>query len=221
MLLATQLIGFGAAASAGAGSSPTTSLSFRDSATSTAATITTPGTTIAGDLIVLWDFPSSSPSGPANILPSGYTQIATVASGARRGSACYKIADSGDANAVVTGMDGALNDRKIMVVFAGDNPISSAVLASVNSESTAGDPVAQTITSSSGIVPLVVLGFYGTNTGTLDPRSFSPASTGEVANGTICYVNYKLYNSAPANITVNMEDEGSANTLVSCYISVG
>ena len=48
----------------------------------------------------------------------------------------------------------------------------------------------------------------------------SPAKDGEVANGTTPYLAYKVYNSSPANVSVDMDDEGDGNTLQSCYIEV-
>ena len=116
-------------------------------------------------------------------------------------------------------MNGTGSDDKVLLVFRGNKAASSLNVASVNSEATAGNPTSQTVTSSGGTPPLVVLGGYGADT-TLTPRTFSPAKDGEVNSSIYAYLAWKIYNSSPANVSIDMDDNGGANILQSCYIEM-
>ena len=108
---------------------------------------------------------------------------------------------------------------KILLVFRPDAPITTAAHADPDQFTGNGIPAAQTVTASGGTPPLIVFGAYSSS-GTINPRTMSPAKNGEVANGTTRYIAWKIYNSSPANVSVDMDDEGDGNTLQSCYIEV-
>ena len=86
-------------------------------------------------------------------------------------------------------------------------------------ETTDGNPSAQVVGASSGTPPLIVIGAYGT-TGTVDPRTFSTTKDGEItADSFNAYLAYKIYNSSPQDSSIDMDDEGDANILQSCYLA--
>lgn len=197
-----------------------TTLSEQASATSTSSSVTGPASIAEGDLLVLLDRAQSSISVPAKVIPSGFTEIADTNDGIyTRQVASYKIADGSEASASLTGMNGAVSNDKALYVFRGDVAITSVNVSTPNAEITSIDPAQQTVSASGGTAPLVVLACYGTYfLYAISPRTFSPAKDGEINSGTDLYLAYKIYNSSPSDVTVDMDDEGFYNTLQSFYI---
>jgi hypothetical protein len=204
---------------------PLTSLTAQSSSTSSSTTINAPATVNAGDLLVMWDFSRGNPA-PADVVPNLFTRITPntfTLAGDHRAVASYKIADGTEDGAAITGMTvGASGGYKAMYLFRGDKPIVSVTPGSVANESTTGNPAAQTVASGSGLAPLIVFGCYGTS-GTVNPRTFTVAAVdakdGEITPNVRCYLAYKIYMSSPADVVVDMDDEGS-NGLGSFYLSV-
>jgi hypothetical protein len=121
-------------------------------------------------------------------------------------------------------MSGNQDVRKVLVVFRGNVPIAVATPNTWGHEITANNPVAQSVTASGGTPPLVVFGGYRSNSAAVDPRTFtvggSPAKDGEVAStSNLSYLAWKIYNSSPADVSVDMDDEGGTNMLQSGYIA--
>lgn len=192
---------------------PVTSVAFHASATATGTnTLTVPATTQAGDIICV-----KEEGTVVSVAPSGYTVLASTTGFV----ISYKIASGSDASASVP--SGAVlgpSARRELLVFRGDSPANSVTghsPAAQNSPTAA--PADQTVTSSGGVVPLVVLASYYSS-GAIDPRGFSPAKDGEVNSDTNSYFAYKIYNSSPADVTISMQDEGSSNKLASGYLQI-
>jgi hypothetical protein len=206
-----------------------TTLSQVASASSTGETITGPAGIQAGDLLVLWDVANGlGATLPTTVVPTDFDIIVNVpgGEGESRGILSAKIADGSEASASLTGMNGAANNRKALYVFRGNIPIAAYMTQDVGSQQTDGNPAAQTVNASGGAVPLIVLGGYATRPtgGSVNPRTFTVggvgAKDGEVSAGasTELWLAYKLYNASPADVVVDMDDEGQRNFLVSCYI---
>ena len=196
-----------------------TSVSFTDSATSTAATITAPASINSGDLLILHDVAHGGASTPTSVIPSGFTSIVDTDITKLKSILSYKIADGTEDGASLTGMNGSDFNAKGLYQFRGDIPITSVNLSTVNSEATAGNPSSQNVSASGGTSPLIVIGAYGTsNAAGVDPRTFSPAKDGEISGSVEQYLAYKIYNSSPADVSIDMDDEGAANILYSLYI---
>jgi hypothetical protein len=218
---------FPAAAAAPVEDAGLTTLSQVLSATdNSGAAFTLPVGIQAGDLIVVWDVATGA-SLPFTALPTDFTPIANVTISTTRCILSYKIAVGGESGASVNGMDGSSGEAKAVYVFRGDIPITAVNVQSVNSQATDGNPTGQTVTASGGAAPLIVIGSYAVFTvgGTVNPRTFSPAKDGEISVtnfiggfGGDMWLAYKIYNSSPADVSVDMDDEGDRNTLVSCYI---
>ena len=228
MLHLNQLIGFGAASGGGPATSLTT-LTQKSSATSiNSANITAPSDIAAGDLLVLVD--SVWVTGglpPASSKPSGFTQITTVTQGGSsntRVTTSYKVANGSEASATLTGMTGTGGQGKVLLVFSGNIAISSIVTGDIDQAITDSDPAAQTITASGGTPPLIVFAAY-TSSHSIDPRTFtvsgSSAKDGEVeASGTQMdvWLAWKIYNSSPADVVADMDDEGFDNGVETFYL---
>lgn len=193
------------------------SLAFYTSATSTAATIAVPAEVVGGDLMVLYDVAGGT---PGSVTPTGWTLINSAASGAVRAVISYRIATNTDAGASVTGMDSTAM-RKAMLVFRG--PVVAVSVSSVGSQGTDANPAAQTVLAASGTPPLIVFGGYSCGNNPVDPRTFTVASVaakdGEVFADTKSYLAYKIYNSNPADVVIDMNNEGNNNLLNSFYLA--
>jgi hypothetical protein len=196
-------------------------IAFQASATSTAATVTGPASIQAGDVLLLGDRARNTVGLPTAVIPTGFTEIASTASDGTtsRTRLSYKIADGSEASASITGMDGTSTDNKVLLVFRPSTPATVLTFADPGQETTDVNPTSQTITASGGAVPLIVGATYGSSAA-VDPRSSTPAMDAEVSSSTLFYFGYKIYNSAPSDHTVDMDDEGATNTLQSFYVEV-
>lgn len=203
-----------------------TSLAFQASASSeNSATVTGPASIQSGDLLCLSDRGFEFLGFPTTAAPSGFTSIENVTVDPdTRHIISYKIADGSEASSSLTGMT-FLGGGKVLFVLRPDNPITNVNIQDSDSQGTAGNPASQTVTSSGGAVPLVVLGAYGSFNNAI-AETFTPTEDGSVeANGDggdagdeANLFAYKIYNSSPANVTIDMPDEGASNTLLSCYL---
>lgn len=228
MLQLTQLVGFGGASDETVAAGEIT---FIASTTSTAsATITAPATINAGDLLILADSARNGVGAPTTVVPAGFTSIIntlldTVVSGQVRNIASYKIADGTEDGATITGMNGTITDTKIMLQFRRDPVTSVASVEDVTGEGTTGNPASQTVNALGQVPPLIVFAVYKATSSSVDPRTFSPAKDAEVnandAGGPDdLWFAYLIYNSSPADVTVDMDDEGIGNLLQSFLIEL-
>lgn len=205
-----------------------TSVSILDTATSNSGTIGVPSSVQDGDLMVLMDRATTKSGAPSATVPSGFEIVSNFTDNVSnwfRLIISYKIATGSDASSTLTGMNGANANRKLLLVFRGNAPITSVTPASLSEQGTDGNPSQQVVTSGSGTPPLIVIAGYGTQLfSTVDPRTFTPAKDGElVVPGAFmseAYIAYKIYNSSPANVTVDMDDEGNYNQLASFYLAL-
>lgn len=170
----------------------------------------------AGDLLVGFDAASNNAGPTASNLFTGFTQIFNATGDNLRAIGEYKIA-SGSESGGVGGMNGGITNNKMMYTFRAGSPIGSVTTGSINTEITNNDPALQTCTSGSGLVPLVVFGCYR-STGTIGTRTFNPAKDGEINSSVNAYLAYKIYNTSPADETVDMTDVGNDNCLASFYL---
>lgn len=214
MLMVNHLAGFG-------GGADVLALALAGSGTSTATdgAITSSVTIQAGDLLAIFGR-GAGLSGAA--FPPDFTQVAvsTDTANAKCGI-LYKIATGAEGTSV-TGFSGAGTaalGQNCLYVFRGGKPITAVVPGGAGAELTAGDPASQVVPSGSGTPALVVLGGYNAVGAAVDPRTMSPAKDGEINATTNTYLAYKLYNTDPVDVTVDMDDEGGANNLCSCYLA--
>lgn len=206
-------------------------LALRASATSTGASITVPATAEAGDWAVLFQMTTDS-VGETRIVPTGWQtsggdgsfsgdwNTGPAGTPAVSWVACWKILEESDIGASVTGMDGDDTDNKIMLVFYGSAPLSNPVFGGpVYGAPLAGDLPSQVIAASGGTPPLIVIGFAGVNNAAGTFSTASPAFDAQVNVGNI-RAGYKIYNSSPANHTIDKTDQGQRNFLGGFYVSL-
>ena len=198
-----------------------TTLSFFNSATSSATTITAPTSISAGALIILVDHARNTSGTPTSVTPTGFTLITggsiTGGDNLTRTNLTYKIADGSEGGTSITGMAGTNFVRKTMFVFNGG--IASVTPSTVSSSGiTDGDPAAQNVASGTGTPPLVVIGSAICKN--VNPTlSMSPTEDGSVSNGRVV-TGYKIYNSSPANVSVDTPDNGDQNVAIGFYLQV-
>lgn len=137
----------------------------------------------------------------------------------------YKLAVGTEGGTTLTGMAGAVFAAKILTVFRPSIAATALTVGSVAEEGINGDPGGHVVAASGGTPPLIVFGRYS-NADLFDqnisPRTFSPAADGELQPSLInsFYLKYKIYNSSPANVTVDMGDENAGTILQSFYLAV-
>lgn len=188
-------------------------------------TISVPAQVKAGDLLVLVDYVfNATVSLPAAVVPSGFTQVASSASARSRVITSYKLADNDDASSTVTGMTSTLTKHKILAAFRPNSPAKSITLSGVGTQNEDGNPAALVIPSSVGKAPFVVFGVY-TSDGAVDPRVMDPAKDGEISSSPgidLCWLAWKIFNAkdAPADVTIDMDDEGAPNIMHGFYIEM-
>lgn len=200
-------------------------ISLRASATSTAQTITVPSSVMAGDILVLLDRAAHSSNTPSTTVPSGFTSLSDfglyLSGYGHRQTISYKRANGSEASTVLTGMTGDSLIVKILLAFAAG--ATSLAPSTFNLTAAAGDPAAQTVSASGGTAPLVVLAAYGSYYN--EPsHTFSPAKDGEFSSGVMLWLAYRIFNSSPVDVVVDMNDPDPSfnirNILQSGYIQV-
>lgn len=197
------------------------SLSFVDEAVSLSSSVTAPATVNAGDLFVMSNCALYAPAA----VPTGFTQIGTTLSADLTNVVSYKITDGTEDSSTITGMSGAygINYITLQQFRATGTPISSVTVQDNAQQVTAGDPTGQTCNASGGTVPLIVIGMYAAAAGPIGTRSFSPAADGETSatDGLAeLYQKYKLYDTSPADHTIDSGDNGFENFLRSFYLEL-
>lgn len=184
-------------------------LSFVTSASATTGALQIPATVVAGDLLVYFELKASLS------IRNGWA----VCAPGTNGISGYRIAQPGDAGSTsLLPADGSRVAIGLMV-FRATRPILSVYVGSVNFQDTSGNPSPQTVTASNATNPVVVIAHYAASAA-VDPRTFTPAADGEILGGSNRnYAKYKIYNSGPQNVTVDMDDEG-VNYLGSFYLEI-
>ena len=189
-------------------------ISYFGAAQSSASTVTWPASIQAGDAAFLFDA-NRSVSTPAEVIPSGFTKITGDSTSSSRGTASYKLC-VGTETGSLTGQNGLTQNAKILIVFRGSSPISTITIGSANAKVTTGDPVSQSVTASGQAAPLIVLGQACYDSGTAAFSTASPAFDSTFGTG-VQLVGYKIYNTSPANHSIDQSDGGSFNFLTSFY----
>jgi len=189
-----------------------TSISVVASATSVSGTITWPGGLQAGDVAFICDWLRQSSGTPTEVVASGFTKIfsdGNTGTNSQHMLLEYKIL-TGSESGSLTVQDGTSADGKVMLIIRGNEAIARVTASTpTNSGVTASNPSPQDILASGGTPPLIALGCFGASSA-ISPRTWSPSPDGEVgSSNNQCWVGYKIYNSSPADHSIDMDDEGS------------
>lgn len=199
-------------------------LTFITSDTVTGTTITIPSSTLPGDLIVLIDGPTTTGGAPSFVVPTNFTEIMRITGGTIGQIVSYKIAVMGDAGTTITGTSATGTTRKIIAVWRGNVAISKVSPLSLNNAAvTSNQPAGQTITSSNGPAPVLVLGAYrgGSSSITFDGTLTSTGTALSSLNPTAQTVVYRIMNVSPTNLTWGFTASSITNIMYqSFYLAV-
>jgi len=205
---------------------PVTSISFSDSITSgtTDGQIGFPALAEPGDLAVAFFYASVNTGSIPDVIPAGWDALAgTVRSpfgSTIRARHCYKMLTTGDISAgSITGITGS-TEAKVMLTFRPNGFVSNIVASTWNAVTEGGDPASQSVTASGQPVPLIVFGVACATPGPAAFSTASPAFDATIIANDRNRVGYKVYNSSPANHTIDMNDLGADNSLASGFIRV-
>lgn len=218
MLRVNALTGFG-------GGRRVTSVSFVASAVSNANTITIPAGAQAGDFAILFDHAYNAGVSPSAVVPTDWTSWAAATSldagaDAATGQISYKILVTGDPGTAITGMNDTSED-KVMFVFRGNTTITTVTAAGKQTLMSAANPASITTTASAGVAPLVVCGVAACVSSTAAFVTESPAFDATVATADADMIaGYKIYNTAPADHTIDMNDLGAINWQAATYVEI-
>lgn len=197
------------------------SFSFVASATVNGTTPTIPATAQAGDFCVALDYAHDADgTAPVLVTPSGWTNVADNAisqgSDSPRAAIWYRILAGGDANPVfMAGAGGGgSRTRKILIVFRPDATIATVVPSTPTGQATTGDPASQTIAMSGKTVPVIGVAHYCAQNNPAT-RTWTGGSPTEI-NNSAQFGKYLVYNSSPADATIDMPDNG-VNVLQGIY----
>lgn len=166
----------------------------------------------AGDLLIL------CVKAQLAATPSGFASAGSAFSGHQF---WYKIAEGDEDEEVLTFAQFlGTTARAILIQLRGDVPIIGLnARAGGNagmSLSTSGNPTAQTLNASAGIAPVAGVTLFSSSSA-IDPRTTSITPTEELSAATNFYAHLYIQESAPADYTWDMDDEGSSNILVGTF----
>jgi hypothetical protein len=161
----------------------------------------------SGDLILIVEQAYNSDTTiPAGVTPSGFTQIGSSATGLQgnigaRVNAFYKVSTGSEAN--VTAMAPNLEHDLMALVFRTTNSWAATPASGYQvSLVLAGSAGPLTISNPGGVCAFV--GHDGSSS-SVQLWSSTPAEDAQIYNstGTSQTAAYKIYNSSPANVTIN------------------
>lgn len=185
---------------------------------SNSTSVSWPAGLSAGQLAVfidiVWLYSSGSTTGP-----TGFTSLLDFA-GTARIFISYKILTGTESGTIAGTPTATLRYNRCLYIF--DTGATSYTVANGmtwNKESTTGNPVSQTVTSSAATVPAIVFGVAHADSSTATFSTNSPALTTQQTGSADAICGYKIYNSSPVNHSVDTNDNGT-NLLVSGYITV-
>lgn len=193
-----------------------TGLVFVASATSTGATIVIPSEAAIGDLAFLFDVATDTAIFPSTTTPAGFTPTNAKYYSTTyytRVTTCRKKLVSGDPGATLTGMTANYAVSKIILIFRKSPVISTITAYEIVNDAQNTDPAAQS--KATQTASYVVFG------GCFSENSLPSWATvwydDSITNGNQRLA-YKIFNSSPAIVSVDIGDSGDANFLVSCSI---
>lgn len=208
-------------------------LSLVTNTTADARSITVPASAQAGDLVVILAYATNfgGTGYPPIGSPAGWTEITHSYFGPSSGGdghtlySIYKVIVSGDVSAsinVINNVSG-VNYSTQLYVFRPTKTIAGVTPSTWLTEITSSNPASQAANASGAGTPVIVLGLAGLRAANPSFSTASPAwtsTTSENVGDTRTITGYVLYNTSPQNHTVDMNDLGFANALMSGYISV-
>lgn len=196
------------------------SFAFVGEADSASATVTMPGGIVAGDIGIILQY-AGGDGDPTIGSPSGWTAMFTPVVGGSAGGAGWARILDGTETTVNTGTT-ASEISSYLIVIRPSSPVTTLAFGTWSKEATSGNPVAQSVDPTALAPPVIVLGMAGASSGSFSFSAFSPSPTTEYARGTgnlYSRIGYRIDNTTPQLTSIDMNDQGTRNVLVSGYVT--
>jgi hypothetical protein len=176
---------------------------------------------VAGDLVIMF---CRGADETGDVTPPDWVVANMQTSGTVRAKMMAGVLTATDiSNGYVAGVKGTTRTQGILTTLRPAIPITSLAWFDTDGQITTGNPASQAIAASVGDAPLVVAAAMFSS-GAIDPRTWTGGTPTEYqqASGTGLgiWLLHQIFNSSPADITVDMDDEGSTNVLLSGYLEV-
>jgi len=178
-------------------------VTFGDSATGTTSATIPVAQRVSGYICVCLAGGASTPG-----TPTGFTSLASNSGGANGARLSYKVLDGTE-----TTISPSSASYTVLAIFQPSSAPSVSTGAAFNSQGTSGDPSSQSVPASGYGTPSIVLGAACSNNAVTGFSTASPAFAGEI-DGDRVRLGYKIYNSGPADHSIDMNDFGT-NVLMS------
>ncbi len=191
------------------------------------STSTLPSGIQAGDILLGYALAGSAfeSFGPTLTAPSGWTRLHWITGTILTATSLEvfgKIASGSESSTTPTlTWDTELfaAPTQLYVVLRPNSTVTSfGTVAGKGGQETGTNPAAQVVSSGSGVAPLLVIGAHASNNA-VNPRTMSPAKDDEYGS-TGAWLTWKFYSSSPSDVTVDQDDEGNYNELISCYVQL-
>lgn len=192
-------------------------LTYVSSATSTGSTIVIPSDAAIGDLAILWDAAENDPFTPSVVTPSGWSELLNISSYyyiVAKTLVSRKKLLSGDPGSTITGMNGSVSNRKLMVILRPNKAIGLITRLEDTKQSIDTQPSDQV--KATQTAPYVVIGGAYCD---VAPAFSSAWADQELTNNNLL-AGFKIFNSGPASVTINLGTYGTDNSLMSCSLTV-
>lgn len=197
-------------------------LSYVSSSIASSVTVALPTGWADGDLAILYEYVIGDPTATLGSDPAGWTLISKEDSfGSMKGRVLYRVLQSGDGSPN-TGTT-AYEVSTCIIAYRPTRAIASVAFSTWNKQATTGNPAAQTVSASAGLTPLVVCALSGAASSSFGFSTASPAFDVDIIiDGAASYAHAaaKLYNSSPSDHTIDMNDQGTRNVLMSGYLAI-
>ena len=197
-------------------------LTLVDSGVASSTTIALPTGWAEGDLAILYEYAIDDGTVTLGSDPAGWTLISKedTLSGAK-GRMFYRVLQSGDSSPNTGTTADEVNTG--IIAYRPSRPIVAVTPSTWNKQGTMGNPSPQTVSASAGVVPIVVAALAGGLSNSFGFSTASPAfdidNTNDSGNAYF-HSAAKLYNSSPSDHTIDMNDQGSRNVLMSGYLAI-
>jgi hypothetical protein len=179
----------------------------------------------AGDLVFFFDSKALAFATPAKVVPSGWTELTTMANyagfGGVRSTVCYKIIDNGDLDENVGGMTGGSWKNKVLFGFRSNRTISSVSFEETYATAQQSDPSEQYIDAYTDYPYAIISGFHGPESSVDYDRTWFDDSI-EHPNGSDGSVRtaYNLFSSGGSAETVDVDTTAGGSSHVCFWVSV-
>lgn len=195
-------------------SAPVTNFTYVAMASSASSTVNIPVSALPGDLVVLFQVAAEITNPAIKVTPAGFTN-AVVGPSVEMGTVNIRadidirVIGDGEAGSAVVGANSGYENRKMLLVFRPNNPISNLAFLDPASEIGQPAPALQDIAVVAPAPPVLVLGHAFADAG-VPNISGTLVTNGVALSGSNARhrVVYEIQGTTPQSRTWSMNDQG-------------